>query len=270
MKILEKNSDYHSNPAVGSTLLKKIHSKSLLHALSETREETDAMILGSAVHCAILEPERFSLEHIVSPKFDRRTKEGKEGAARFEAEAAGKVVLDPEQMKIIEGIKAAIAAHPIAADMLSGGEAEYSYYVEEPVTGMMLKCRPDYHNAGALIDVKTCQDASFEGFSKQAGQLGYHLQGAYYTDVFNKSQGTNYNEFFFIAVESKYPHAVAVYRMDALHMEQGRAAYKKSISKLALYREGGENQEELRAFHGYPAEIRDMQIPVWFLDRIGG
>lgn len=271
MKILETGDKYHANKeAIGSSMLKKIASKSLLHALAEEREETPALILGSAIHTAILEPEKFSSEFSVAPKCDRRTKEGKEIFAAFEAASVGKTILTDDQNQQINGIREAVLSHEIVSMMLRGGEAEYSYYVKDEDTGLTLKCRPDYHNKGALIDLKTCQDASYEGFSKAIGNFGYHIQAAYYLDVFNKSQGTNYKEFFFIAVESKAPYAVAVYRLDENQIDYGRMAYKKALQKLADFKNSGNSIEDLKALrkYGYPLEIIDIQVPYWMLDKI--
>lgn len=271
MKILEPSKIYHQNSATGSTKLKKIYTKTLLHALTEeVNEDSPSLIMGSGLHCAVLEPERFSTEFIVSPKFDRRTKEGKEASARFEEQAIGKTIIDPDQMNLIQGMKDAIMAHPVALEMLTGGEAEYSYYAKDPETGLELKCRPDYHNGGALIDVKTTADASFEGFARQIGNLAYHLQAAFYLDVFNASQGTNYKDFFFIAVENKAPHAVAVYRLDENHIEAGRKAYRKALNRYAEFINSGASFDDLKTLRnfGYPTDIIDIQVPYYLLDKI--
>ena len=42
--------------------------------------------IGSAVHEMILEPQLFNSNYLVAPKFDKRTKEGKEAFARFQIE----------------------------------------------------------------------------------------------------------------------------------------------------------------------------------------
>lgn len=270
MKKLESSTDYHNNHALGSSLLKRIHSKTLLHALSATVEQTDAMILGSAIHCAILEPERFSNDFVIAPKCDRRTKEGKELWVSFLAASSGKTVLDEDQNAIIKGMKDSLLSHPTASAMLSGGEAEYSYYTQDLESGLNLKCRPDYHNANALIDLKTTQDASFDGFSRQIGNLAYHLQAAFYLDVFNASQGTSYSEFFFIAIENKAPYAVAVYRLDSTHLDYGRIAYRKALTKYAEFLKSGASVEDLKSLRnfGYPTDIMDIQVPYYILDKI--
>ena len=269
-KILETNDTYHSNLAVGSTTLKKINNKSVLHAFSEVFKQTPSMALGSAIHCAILEPERFGHDFAISPVCDRRTKEGKEIFAAFESRSQGKTVITNDQAEDVIAMKNAVMSHEIARMMLTGGEAEYSYYSIDKETNIAKKCRPDYIKNGSLIDLKTTQDASFEGFARQAGNLGYHLQAAYYVDVYNEATGNAVDEFFFVCVENSAPFAVAVYRMDAFQLEAGRIAYRKALNKLAdFYARGGNPNEvtTLRGF-GYPMAILDLQIPFYMLNKI--
>jgi len=265
MKKLETSKDYHLNPAIGSTLLKKITSKTLFHALNEEIEQTSAMVLGSAFHCSILEPEKFNSEYVTVPEgTDKRTKAGKDIWA--EIEASGKTVLRNEEMANIIGMKTSILSHPIAKKMLQGGEAEYSYYSKDTETGIETKCRPDYKNGGTLIDIKTAQDASYEGFSRAIVNLGYLVQAAYYLDVFNASEGENYKDFHFIVVENKAPFAVAIYRLDEAQIEFGRKQYKKALKKysdfLAL------DLKKVPMSFGYAMDIVDIQIPYYMLDKI--
>jgi hypothetical protein len=271
MRRIESNNEYHSNSIKGSSFYKKANQKTLLHALTEkVDEDKKSLIVGGALHCAIFEPERFAQEYVVSPKFDRRTKEGKAAAEAFEMASEGKIVLETEWMNDIKSMKDAVLTHPIAYEMLTGGEAEYSYYAQDPETGVEMKCRPDYHNGGALIDLKSSMDASYEGFARQIGNLGYHIQAAFYLDTFNQSQETNYKEFFFVVVENKAPFAVAVYRLDETQIEAGRVAYKRIMKKYKEFLDSGANLDDSKSLKpfGYPMEIIDIQVPFYLLDKI--
>lgn len=270
MKKLISNKEYHDHEAVGSTLLKTIHNKTVYHAVTETFEETDSKLIGSAAHAMILEPETFEKDFIVAPKVDRRTNKGKEEWAKFVEESEGKTLLTDNIYDKALLIKNAVLAHPIANKVLTNGESEYSYFSVDKITGLQTKCRPDYINGGALIDLKTTTNASFEGFSKQIGKLGYHIQAAFYLDVYNQSQGTDFKEFFFVAVENKAPYAVAVYKLDETHINAGRASYRKALDTYAEYLKACLSFGEENANHlfGYPADITTIQVPYYFLDQI--
>lgn len=53
------------------------------------------MKLGTAVHCAILESERFEIEYIEAPVIDRQTKDGK--ALWSKLEQSGRIVLSSDE-----------------------------------------------------------------------------------------------------------------------------------------------------------------------------
>lgn len=288
MKKLESNFDYHSNQAKGSTFFKKIHAQTLLHAITDkVDEEKDALVKGGAFHCAVLEPERFSSEYTIVPEDAPRRpsitqinakKPSDETVAQiawwneFDLANAGKTILDRDMYDEVIAMRDAVLAHPIAKRMLSNGEAEYSYYVKDSESGIDLKCRPDYHNGGTLIDLKSTRSASFEDFGRQCGTLGYHLQAALYLDVFNASEGTSYNDFHFIAVENKFPFAVAIYRLTGEQIEKGREAYKKALKIFSDYSsevlKENESPSEILKLYGYPMDIIELQIPYYLLDKI--
>ncbi len=257
------NKDYHASEAIGSSLLKKISLKSLLHAINDDFKTSSAMDLGSAIHAAILEPETFSNEFAVSEKFDRRTKAGKIAAAAFEEANAGKTIITEDQKKIVESVRKSVLNHPIASGMLKGAESEYSYFTE--IDGINCKCRPDlYHpEHGCLVDLKSCADASKDGFIRACINLGYHIQAAFYLDVFNKANGTDIKEFYFIAVETTKPYAVSTYKMGEVELNLGRAQYKAALGMLKKYKE---TPEEIDHF-GYEEVINEIQFPIWALEK---
>lgn len=261
MKKLITAKEYHSLPDVGATILKKIALKSLLHAVTEEQKETPAIILGSAIHSAVLEPERFDRDFVVSEKFDRRTKAGKEVALAFETSNEGKTILEPDQMEIVRGARESIKRHEIANGMLTGGESEYSYFAE--IDGVKCKCRPDYFVASALMDLKTCRDASRDGFIKACIDLGYHIQAAFYRDVFNKATGLKVDEFYFVAVETSKPYAVNTFKMGEPELALGREQYRAALAKWREFQESTDRLLDM----GYEKTINEIQFPTWALSK---
>jgi len=269
MKQLLSNKDYHAHAAIGSTTLKAICKTSVLHAMERPFNPSAAMILGTAVHTAIFEPETFVDEYLVSPKFDRRTKAGKEGYANFQEMALCKTVINDEQMSVIGSMKQSIMSHPIANTMITGGDAELSFFTTCPETGLELKCRPDYVKDGALIDLKTCQDASARGFAKSCADLMYHVQAAFYLDVYNLKNGATFNEFYFLAVESSAPHGIGIYKLETEAIEYGRIQYKEALRKLKEYLIAKELGEIDRHAFSYSNEIININLPAWVYNAQG-
>lgn len=264
MKKLISSQEYHASNAVGSTTLKKIASKSLLHAMTQEVKASPSLALGSAIHAAVLEPETFKKDFAVSPKFDKRTKQGKIDSAAFGIENVAKTIIDESQSLIVEGVRKAIISHPIASAMLTGGEAEYSYFTE--IDEVEVKCRPDYYlpEQGCLVDLKTCQDASREGFTKACINFGYAIQAAFYLDVFNAANKADIKEFYFVAVETTAPFAVNIFRMGEVELKLGRAQYKEALDLLKKY---NSDPTQIAQF-GYKQQINEINYPLWALEKM--
>lgn len=75
----ESNKDYHSNSAVSKSTLCKmaINPEYYKWCLDNPQPPTDDLIVGSAFHKLVLEPDDFDKEFAVLPECNRRTKEGK-------------------------------------------------------------------------------------------------------------------------------------------------------------------------------------------------
>ena len=145
------NSEYHSGAGLGASHLREL-MRSPLHYLSSVNtphKKTPAMKLGTATHCAILEPERFEIEYAQAPDIDKRTKDGK--ALWCELEQSGRVVLSSDEyLKVVE-MANAIRSHELASRLLQGGVSEQSVYWNQRVLSLdveeiFCKSRPDYIN----------------------------------------------------------------------------------------------------------------------------
>lgn len=67
-----------------------VSAKMLRHRVDHPREDTKALALGRAIHCAVLEPERWRAEVIAEPdEWDLRSNKGKAARAEWLAEKSG-------------------------------------------------------------------------------------------------------------------------------------------------------------------------------------
>jgi exodeoxyribonuclease VIII len=193
-----------------STSALKAFSKSPNHCLAyyaQTIEPTPAMQLGSAVHCAILEPDKLKERYVVAPQVDRRTKEGKAEWEAFTASAGERTVLTREQGETLAAVTAAVFADPISHDLINACTT-----FEEEIIGQILgtpyKGILDMRCNDFIADIKTCTDASAEAFSRQAFNLMYHEQAAAYAILAEKPE----IPFYFIAVETSPPYNTQVFK----------------------------------------------------------
>jgi exodeoxyribonuclease VIII len=228
----DTNEQYHSAPGISASGLKSIHKKSVYHFINQKPFESSAMALGTAVHCAMLEPEMYYKEFHVMPKIDRRTKAGKEQFAIEQKKAEGKKLVAFDDHEKITKILDNFRNHDLAQQYCKG-EIELSHYTQHE--GLDVRVRPDCLNRveNFISDVKTCQDNAPMAFRRDVYKYGYHLQAAFYCDMLG------IDNFKFIAVETNYPFSVEVYTLSDEMIEQGRKAWKLAFADWKIYCETG-------------------------------
>jgi len=204
------------------------------HAKDNQKPTTAAMSLGTAAHCATLEPERFAEAFITWTGGIRRGKEW--DAFKADAEAAQRLVLTEDERDTAQAIAEAVRACPEAMVYLRHGHAEVSmaWHHDEPV--MLLKGRVDWltvvDGCDVLVGLKTTRDLRPRKFAAQAADLCYHWQWSFYADGFERITGRT-PLMVEIVVESAAPHAVAVYRIPEHVLERGRQEYREALEQLA-------------------------------------
>lgn len=178
---------------------------------------------------------------------------------------AGRKILQPDAWVTLQGMRAAVMAHPAASALLSApGVAERSVYWTDPVTGELCRCRPDYwRHDGIVVDLKSTEDASPEGFAKSIGNWRYDVQDPFYVDGINlmrEQSGRNdiaiARKFIFIAVEKKAPFAVGAYALDDESRDIGRAQYRANLDTYATCKLSG-------VWAGYGDKIQYISLPAW-------
>lgn len=258
------NADYHRDPAVSKSHLDQV-AKSPAHYWTRyidpkrvIPEPTAAMVLGTALHTAVLEPHLWREQFAVAPEgIDRRTKAGKEAWAAFEADAQGKTVLTSDDGQRIRLMAAAVHQHAASSFLLElPGIREASYFWTDEETGLRCKCRPDWHSADQrlIVDVKTTKDASPREFARSVAAFRYHVQANWYQRPFPEAE-----QFLFIAVESQPPHLVAVYAATPEMVAAGGRAADRDLRLLAACRKAG-------TWPGYSDEILPLELPTWCND----
>jgi len=272
--IFESHSVYHANPAVSHSKLEVFRKRPRLYQMRYVTRElpepepTAAFRIGSAAHCAILEPEKFPTQYAQRPEgIDRRTKEGKAAWESFTAQHAGKEFLDAAEWAQIAAMGNAVRDNPLASMLLAQGGAELSWRVE---TGAIpLQCRTDWFahigcelSGGRpyVADIKTIDslDAdAFRSFERAAFTYGYHRQAGFYLPLITEVLGVPVTDFFFIAVEKQAPHGVAVFRLTDEAIARGQDESLADLRRLKI----------CWATDNWPnidPEITQLGLPKWY------
>lgn len=235
------NDAYHGDrSAVSSSGLKQILvSPAHFQAyLTEERVETITFTLGTAIHTALLEPERFKAQYVVAPVCDRRTKEGKQIWLAFQETLGGKFVVTENELNAIRGIAQQVRQHKMAETLLRVGRAEQSIFWTDRETGIRCKIRPDSLSDYAILDVKSTESAHRADFPRSCVRYDYDLSAAMYQEGVRVLTG-EMRDFVFLPVEKSAPYACALYKASEEMLISGYAKFRQALRTLAECRESG-------------------------------
>jgi len=254
------NEEYHDQPGLNKSGLVQLakspaHYFEWYHAPEE--EPTRAMVIGTAIHTAILEPDKFVQSIIIAPQVDKRTKAGKAEWESFQEKAKGKIVLTEDEVHAIEGMKASVYNNITAFDLLLEGKAEQSIFFKDPVHNLLCKVRPDWYTVDReVVDIKTCLDAGYDGFSKAIANYKYHWQALFYLKGLTAVTEIEHAKFIFIAVEKTPPYAVAIYEAtkDMLNTARRQIASILDVYAHCLKR---------NVWPGYEDKVQQIELPRW-------
>jgi PDDEXK-like domain of unknown function (DUF3799) len=292
------NEEYHQGAGISNSGLSVLNKSPLhywqayLNPERERRAPTPAMEFGTAIHAAILEPDRFRDEYVAIPHesefpsalvtlpdYKARAKELEikgystgtkdeikvlikaidDDSVFFDDEVAritnGKTAIKREQMIACHRISQQIYSKRAAKVLFSNGAAEQSIYWKDADTGVLCRIRPDYLSDAAIPDVKSTEDASPAAFQRSIWTYRYWVQAAMYIDGVKAATGEEL-PFVFCAWEKAAPYAAAFYSPTQEMIEAGRKEYKRLLRVYAACMESGE-------WDGYSESIMPIELPVW-------
>ena len=259
MKITNK--DYRAKIGVSSTDLKHmVKSPAYFRYWKDNpQEDTPALLFGRAVHKYVLEKEDFFNEFAVAPLIDKRTKDGKEKWRVFQENNVGKDIITQEDFEKIKEMHKALYNTPFAKQLLNG-DKELSFFLEDEITGQIMKCRPDcltkISDTHILIDYKSTTDASSDAFMRNAISLNYDLQMAYYKDIVDKIRGFDH-KVIFIVQEKNPPYLVNILEANEYFIKSGRDMYRTYLDEYAECEKTGN-------WYGFVKDsINSLGLPNW-------
>lgn len=362
------NAEYHGGPGISKSGLDLIH-RSPMHYKAVVDAENDnqptaAQRIGTAAHCAILEPDVFVQEYCLALQREdvpnaiddrdqlvamvqklNESRLPKLPTSGSKAEQIERILSEqqaetwaPDQL---EAMKAAdlkeiinqmnaqragllpisgsrhdladiLRANGIEVTLWSDCQAEWSAnnghrnVLSKPEWDQIAQMRHAVmaHPAArallttannVVVDLKTTEDASLEGFSRSIANWRYDLQHPYYLDglrealtqsgqqppAVGKAELSAYwidpktevlcrcrpdywrgspDRFFFIAVEKKPPYAVSVYLLDDESVDLGRAQYRADLNRYAECLSTG-------VWPGYGDTIQRISVPGWHANK---
>jgi hypothetical protein len=268
------NDDYHEGEGISSSQVKVLALKTPAHYFwkyldpnneHEVKDKWGALAIGTLFHSLLLEPEKpIEREFLFVDDINRRSKAGKEAFADNLATAteSGRNIVTHEEHEHVKKMVAEARKQSLFNSLFTGGRAELSCYWNDPDTGILCKCRPDYlHDDNIIVDLKSCRDADEDGAGKASFNFGYYISAAFYLDGVAAATGKPADSFIFAFMEKEPPYCAAPYVITEEDIALGRALYKQALDKMV-------SCTAAKRWPGYTTNITELEIPVWARKKI--
>lgn len=233
-------------------------------------KQSDALVVGSYLHCKWLEPEKISDRYYVAPYLPKNAKEGKSLAEYHKAEYAKLLANNPNLVYIedkltneCDDIYKALKDNSVITTILNQNKIVETPIQDilSPLEGVKLKCIPDVvlPDNGLVIDFKHMEDISPNKFIRDVVNYNYHVQAwiNLYCVAYTLDCDMSDLQFEFLCISKKEPYEVVRYGVDDIFMFD---AENKIIKALEKYIEAKE-----KGFKSYPTEKKILKAPAWLI-----
>jgi hypothetical protein len=255
-----------------------VSPKYMKHRVEHPRPDTDALKLGRAVHCLVLEPKAFE-SRWVSQGQCAATKKGGDrcsstGSLYLEGDWFCKVkghaptgagappegieVISADGMELAKACAQAVHRHPVAQDLLDVGKAEESMEWTHKETGIACRGRVDFLRSDCLVDLKVTRRETVRDIKRDVAAYRFHSQLAWYHDgaIAAGKLKKDAERPYLIAVSNAEPYDVAVFRMPLVTYQAGEIDYRDLLIKY---------RDCLAAdvWPGIAPDLLELDLPPW-------
>lgn len=280
--------DYHANATHISSTQIKIAKRSLkeYYWVKEGKikqEDKTCFSFGNAFELALLDKSGFAekvaikedskwiAEALAIKAYDKPRSSGhyQKRLAEFEEANKGKYIINDtgkESWETIQAMLESCYADKVIQGLIRNTEYQLSLFWTDDQTGVQLKTRPDIckRQKQVLINVKTTEDGSPKGFSKDLANFDYPLQacmeisGCLATGAMEKVDA-----YYWLVVEKVAPYNATVYQFD-------ESDIKASMVELDFIIEKIRKAREEKMFPGYSDRadnkygILKAEIPMYY------
>lgn len=225
-------------------------------------EPTDPMRKGTAVHTALLEPEKFDdliriyPANILAKNGAVSTNEAY--AFRDEHEAAGRMVFKEKDVVAIREVAKSVRRKCGEwIDAANYREHEIRWIDDE--TGLPCKMRLDLlwvQDSLHILDLKAVTDPSPQEFQRAIDRQMYWFQDAHYSEGVRKVFG-QYPSFGFIAAETKFPYTTAIHCIKPRERKRARRERRRVVAAVAECIRTGDWSER------WEEPINELSVSEW-------
>ncbi len=217
---------------------------------------TDAMKLGSMVHCLLLQPSEFDNQFLVAPEINKRTNAGKEEWANLLAANEDKQIVSSDDYAtaicIVNNANKNKSIRASIRDCYLFEEEWHNSVSDLPYRGFFDGVANDY-----ILEIKTTNDANPKSVMADFYKRKYHIQAGLYNLASLK-------RIKYLIIETSYPYLSYTAFADDLFVNKGisEVSYLNSEFKKCL---------EANDFsYGYEYFYKDditISLPSWSVDK---
>ncbi len=240
---------YNEAPGIRSSALKSKTPKAMKHGMMAPREPNYALSLGSLVHMAVLEPDKYDMRDGLEECFiysPNKTINSEKAITAWLCDP-DKILITAEMKEKADRMRDEIFAHPFADQLFRvRGKRELSGFAWSATSSFILKARFDFLPDGAdyIPDIKTTTSIDERSFWFDAVKFGYHASAAQYLDIAEQIEGKPRRKFFIVAVEgpkgpsqgpNDEPYDCRVFELNCMEpsmVAKGRIQYRERLSKF--------------------------------------
>lgn len=209
----------------------------------------DVMLMGTLAHAGMLHPESLEQIYAIYPEqvLGKNGRKGTNAAGEFQAQAAaqGRIVLKAGQMAVVRNMVSSVQAK-LKNWLKLNSIREKAIYWENPHTGLLCRCMPDWQiptkDVVYAFDLKTSTSAHPDDFAWKVDDYGYWLQDRHYSEGIEAVHGRPC-KFFFVVVESEYPHTTAIQEISPVHLADAAESRIKLMRELKECLKSGDFSE---------------------------
>lgn len=244
--------EYRQSIGLSQSTLKGFASCPALvpHIETEAKKPpTPAQALGLVTEAKLF---GIAFNYAVSPFDSFRTNEAKDWRAKQQANHVTVITQDADEKST--AMVAALRANPTIAQLISRGRASMAVWQTDDATCILKRALFDFvPDTQFLLDLKTCSDASEHGFARQITSLGYDIQDAYYTDMF-EAEFHERRRFVFVCVESEPPHLTATWTIPEANRQIAR-------EKIRLWLDAYKRCQHSDQWPSYTSAVTELRMP---------
>lgn len=250
--------EYASWPAVRSSTLNACY-KSMAHGRyaeeNPKNDENGHLVFGKALHCKLLEPDKFKQQYTIAPNIRRNTKEWFSIVA-----GSPKHFLKQEEYDLaLALIDSAYSEITISQLLKSAIAKEVSFVWEDTETGLLCKGRADFlttRNGWTVIaDIKTTRNANHYGFQRDVVEYGYYRSMAFYQMGLHALHPAE-RKCVLIALEKTPPYCAVAYELDDQSLLIGELEMQDLLRRYAECKREGK-------WPGYASGVVPLGLPGW-------